>query len=84
MGNATEVKVPTTEIPITETGMYYLWFVICDKNMADAQVHGATVWKNPGGYLPGMMYPFLNFYGLMSLVGPLPSPPHTFCCTPPP
>ncbi|GJP47566.1 hypothetical protein CLOM_g6750 [Closterium sp. NIES-68] len=47
--------------------MYYLWFVICDKNLAGVAVTGTTVWKNPGGYLPGMMMPYLNFYALMSI-----------------
>lgn len=67
MGNDTVVTAAPSEIHITHTGMYYLWFVICDKNLAGVSVKGSTVWKNPGGYLPGMMTPFLSFYGFMSL-----------------
>ena len=48
--------------------MYYLWFAICDKTLTEVSVSGSTVWKNPAGYLPGMMAPFLNFYGFMSAV----------------
>lgn len=66
-GNASVVE-STKEVKVTRTGMYYLWFIICDKNLADVYVTGSTVWKNPMGYLPGMMAPYLNFYGAMSLV----------------
>lgn len=69
-GNDT-VLVPSgltsDEIIITKTGMYYLWFIICDKNLAGVTISGSTVWKNPTGYLPGMMTPFMSFFGLMSL-----------------
>eukprot|EP00271_Cylindrocystis_brebissonii_P009131 TRINITY_DN23798_c0_g1_i1.p1 TRINITY_DN23798_c0_g1~~TRINITY_DN23798_c0_g1_i1.p1 ORF type:complete len:527 (-),score=95.10 TRINITY_DN23798_c0_g1_i1:937-2517(-) len=66
-GNSTHAEASQVEIPITKTGMYYLWYVICDKTLAGVTVSGSTVWKNPGGYLPGMMAPFMTFYGLMSL-----------------
>lgn len=36
-------------ITIEETGMYYLWFVICDEDLASATVRGQTTWKNPTG-----------------------------------
>ena len=33
-----------------KTGMYYLWFVICDtEQLSAATVEGATIWKNPSG-----------------------------------
>eukprot|EP00897_Mesotaenium_endlicherianum_P005253 jgi/Mesen1/4756/ME000242S03931 len=67
IGNDTVAEATGSEIRIDKTGMYYLWYVICDKNLADVSVSGATIWKNPGGYLPGMMAPFLTFYGYMSL-----------------
>mmetsp|Transcript_1135 Transcript_1135/g.2014 ORF Transcript_1135/g.2014 Transcript_1135/m.2014 type:complete len:521 (-) Transcript_1135:1470-3032(-) len=54
-------------VTITDTGMYYLWFVICDPNLAGVTISGQTTWKNPGGYLPGMMASYLPFFGLMSI-----------------
>ena len=39
-------------ITIEETGMYYLWFVICDEDLSSATVRGQTTWKNPTGRLP--------------------------------
>jgi hypothetical protein len=36
-------------ITIEETGMYYLWFVICDDELSAATVRGQTTWKNPTG-----------------------------------
>lgn len=48
--------------------MYYLWFVICDEDLSAAVVRGQTTWKNPTGYLPGMMYPNIKFFGIMSLL----------------
>ncbi|CAI5975723.1 unnamed protein product [Closterium sp. NIES-65] len=68
MGNDSAVEAAASEMHITRTGMYYLWFVICDKNLAEVSVTGGTVWKNPSGYLPGMMTPYLNFFGAMSIV----------------
>ena len=38
-------------ITIEETGMYYLWFVICDDELSAATVRGQTTWKNPTGML---------------------------------
>ena len=70
MGNDTRVEAAHSEVVITDTGMFYLWFVICDKNLGGVSVSGSTVWKNPAGYLPGMMAPLLPFYGLVSLVSP--------------
>ncbi|KAK9909695.1 hypothetical protein WJX75_006282 [Coccomyxa subellipsoidea] len=55
-------------ITIEETGMYYLWFVICDDELSAATVRGQTTWKNPTGYLPGMMLPHIKFFGGMSLL----------------
>ena len=39
-------------ITIEETGMYYLWFVICDAELSAATVSGSTIWKNPTGPRP--------------------------------
>ncbi|GJP36064.1 hypothetical protein CLOM_g20597 [Closterium sp. NIES-68] len=67
-GNDTAVVAAPSEIRIKMTGMYYLWFVICDKSLAGVSVTGTTVWKNPDGYLPGMMAPYLTFYEIMAVV----------------
>lgn len=48
--------------------MYYLWFVVCERELNAVQVAGKTVWKNPNGYLPGAMFPNLKFFGIMSLL----------------
>ncbi len=47
--------------------MYYLWFVVCDPNLAGVEIYGQTTWKNPHGYLPGMMAPNLKFFAWMSV-----------------
>ncbi len=41
-------------ITIEDTGMYYLWFVICDDELSAATVRGQTTWKNPTGANPVM------------------------------
>eukprot|EP00191_Tetraselmis_sp_GSL018_P005499 CAMPEP_0177602268 /NCGR_PEP_ID=MMETSP0419_2-20121207/14763_1 /TAXON_ID=582737 /ORGANISM="Tetraselmis sp., Strain GSL018" /LENGTH=452 /DNA_ID=CAMNT_0019095711 /DNA_START=443 /DNA_END=1801 /DNA_ORIENTATION=- len=57
----------TAVLSIKQTGMYHMWFVTCDPELADATVHGMTTWKNPHGFLPGMMAANLHFFGAMSL-----------------
>lgn len=59
--------LPSKSIQITKTGMYNLYFIHCDLKLNDLVVEGKTIWKNPTGYLPGRMAPFMNFYGFMSL-----------------
>ena len=65
--NQTTAKPFERSIPIQKSGMYYLWFVHCDEELSAATVAGQTVWKNPGGYLPGMMFPHISFFAVMSL-----------------
>lgn len=59
--------LPSKVIPIHKTGMYNLYFIHCDLKLKDLVVEGKTIWKNPTGYLPGRMAPFMIFYGFMSL-----------------
>lgn len=59
--------LPSKSLQITKTGMYNLYFIHCDLKLNDLVVEGKTIWKNPTGYLPGRMAPFMNFYGFMSL-----------------
>lgn len=64
---ASEVAVaPDASCPVRQTGMYHLWFVTCDPSLAALAVEGHTAWKNPGGYLPGMMAPNLPFFFVMT------------------
>uniref|UniRef100_A0A7C9DQL9 GOST seven transmembrane domain-containing protein n=1 Tax=Opuntia streptacantha TaxID=393608 RepID=A0A7C9DQL9_OPUST len=66
-GNDEEAKMVLGTIDINATGMYYLYFVICDPQLQDTVLNGRTVWRNPDGYLPGKMAPLMTFFGLMSL-----------------
>lgn len=68
LGNDTVAEpVVGNGIHIKEKGMYYLWFFICDRELKGVTIRGKTTWKNPTGYLPGMMAPLLPFYGAMSI-----------------
>ena len=60
---AREVTSPGTDaqLRVNSTGMFHLWFLTCDAQLAATQVHGFSMWKNPGGYLPGMMAPMMGF-----------------------
>ena len=66
--NQTVAKPTDRSITIKDSGMYYLWFVNCDEDLSAATVAGQTTWKNPGGYLPGMMYPHITFFAVMTLL----------------
>ncbi len=66
-GNNTEAKVETQDVEINSTGMYYLYFMICNPELKGTLIKGRTVWRNPDGYLPGKMSPLMTFYGFMSL-----------------
>lgn len=66
--NQTIAKPIEHSITIKDSGMYYLWFVNCDEDLSAATVAGETTWKNPGGYLPGMMYPHITFFAVMSML----------------
>ncbi|CAM6101629.1 unnamed protein product [Calypogeia fissa] len=66
-GNEISIDFPTDTIPITKKGMYTLYFVFCEPELQGLTLDGKTIWKNPGGYLPGKMTPLFVFYGIMSL-----------------
>ncbi|XP_020572695.1 transmembrane protein 87A isoform X2 [Phalaenopsis equestris] len=66
-GTNEEATMITQNIPIEKTGMYYLYFMFCDPQLQGLTISGRTVWRNPGGYLPGKMAPLMTFHGLMSL-----------------
>ncbi|KAL1542052.1 transmembrane protein 87B [Salvia divinorum] len=62
-----EAKMDFQTVEINKTGMYYLYFVVCDPQLKGILISGRTVWRNPEGYLPGKMAPMMTFYGFMSL-----------------
>ncbi|KAF9599847.1 hypothetical protein IFM89_001793 [Coptis chinensis] len=66
-GNDRTTVMEATEVVITKTGMYNLFFVSCDPGLRGLVMSGKTLWKNPDGYLPGRMAPLMNFYAIMSL-----------------
>lgn len=66
-GTNEEATMITQNIPIEKTGMYYLYFMFCDPQLVGLTISGRTVWRNPGGYLPGKMAPMMTFHGFMSL-----------------
>ncbi|KAG6549607.1 hypothetical protein Mapa_008585 [Marchantia paleacea] len=66
-GTELEAKFFFTDVNITKTGMYTLYFITCDDRLSGLVVSGKTMWKNPYGYLPGRMAPLMTFYGFLSL-----------------
>ncbi|KAL1191693.1 hypothetical protein V5N11_025845 [Cardamine amara subsp. amara] len=66
-GNKTRVSMSPETVDITKTGMYYVYFVICDPALDGTRIRGRTVWKNPDGYLPGKVVPLMSFFWYMSL-----------------
>jgi len=57
-------------IEIEDTGLYNLWFLSCDPEFQGTKllVSGSSVWKNPTGFLPGMMLPMIPLYGVLCLL----------------
>lgn len=66
-GNEVKAQMSLQQVNITKTGMYTLIFVTCEPELKGLMVEGQTVWKNPMGYLPGRMAPFMSFYAFMAL-----------------
>ncbi|KAK6943275.1 Transmembrane protein GPR107/GPR108-like [Dillenia turbinata] len=66
-GNDEEVTMDPHTVEIDAAGMYNLYFVFCDRKLNGTIIRGRTVWRNPGGYLPGKMAPLMTFFGSMSL-----------------
>lgn len=66
-GNNQEAKMNTVSVDINSTGMYYLYFMFCDRQLEGTIIRGRTVWRNPEGYLPGKMAPLMTFFGIASL-----------------
>lgn len=66
-GNSLSTTMQSSDVDITKTGMYNLFFISCDPNLKGLMIRGKTVWKNPDGYLPGRMAPLMTFYIFMIL-----------------
>ncbi|KAJ9687343.1 hypothetical protein PVL29_016006 [Vitis rotundifolia] len=66
-GKSLSTSMANSEVPITKTGMYNLFFISCDPKLKGLVMNGKTLWKNPDGYLPGRMAPLMKFYVYMSL-----------------
>lgn len=66
-GNHLSVRLDDEVVRVTKTGMYNMFFISCDPKLRGLTMSGKTIWRNPGGYLPGRMAPLMNFYVLMSL-----------------
>ncbi|KAK4254361.1 hypothetical protein QN277_009757 [Acacia crassicarpa] len=66
-GKSLTTNLNYTEVSITKTGMYNLFFVACNPKLKDMVMSGKTIWKNPDGFLPGRMAPLKKFYVFMTL-----------------
>lgn len=66
-GKSLSTSMANSEVPITKTGMYNLFFISCDPKLKGLVMNGKTLWKNPDGYLPGRMAPLMKFYVYTSL-----------------
>ncbi|XP_034702573.1 transmembrane protein 87B [Vitis riparia] len=66
-GKSLSTSMANSEVPITKTGMYNLFFISCDPKLKGLVMNGKTLWKNPDGYLPGRIAPLMKFYVYMSL-----------------
>lgn len=64
--NYLSTQMEAQEVHISKTGMYNLFFISCDPKLRGLMMSGKTIWKNPGGYLPGRMAPLMTFYVFMS------------------
>ena len=56
-----------TRVSVVRSGVHYLLLASCDLQTGSVLVSGHTTWLNPYGYLPGELYPFLPFFGALSL-----------------
>lgn len=56
------------EFKVDKSGVHYLLFSSCDPATGKVLIDGSTLWMNPYGFLPGELYHFMPFYGVMSLM----------------
>jgi hypothetical protein len=66
--SSSETASHTRRWNVTTSGIYYLFMVNCNiRSERQVSITGTVTWMNPYGYLPGEQYPFLPFYGVLSL-----------------
>lgn len=53
---------------VKSTGPHIMIISNCDPNVGEVIVSGVGEWMNPFGYLPGRVYGFLPFYGVMCII----------------
>jgi len=53
---------------VTKSGIYYLYFVLCDGADDSLTLEGTCSWENPYGYLPGDVYLKLPMSGVFTLL----------------
>ena len=64
--NASEARL-SQRVRIRSSGMHYLLLSSCDAKTGIVRFSGQTIWRNPHGHLPGELYFFLPFFGLLTL-----------------
>ena len=52
---------------IKQSGVHYLLLSSCEPHTGVVRFSGRTEWRNPHGYLPGELYPFLPFFGMLTI-----------------
>ena len=48
---------------VRQSGVHYLVLSSCDLRTGTVTFSGQTTWRNPHGYLPAELFPFLPFFG---------------------
>lgn len=52
---------------VKQSGIHYLLLSSCEPRTGSVRFSGRTEWRNPHGYLPGELYPYLPFFGILTL-----------------
>eukprot|EP01130_Rhizamoeba_saxonica_P018990 TRINITY_DN9711_c0_g1_i1.p1 TRINITY_DN9711_c0_g1~~TRINITY_DN9711_c0_g1_i1.p1 ORF type:complete len:492 (+),score=71.33 TRINITY_DN9711_c0_g1_i1:18-1493(+) len=47
---------------ISNSGVWYLFLAHCDEDFDTMLIEGSTEWRNPFGYLPGQIFPYLPLF----------------------
>ncbi|CAA7029772.1 unnamed protein product [Microthlaspi erraticum] len=60
-----EAKMLPETVIVNKTGLYDIYFLICDKDLEGTTVTGRSMWRSPGGYLSAKDAPLLTFIGVI-------------------
>jgi hypothetical protein len=63
--NQSEAAV-SQRVLIKASGVHYLLLSSCEPRTGEVRFSGQTTWRNPHGFLPAELYPFLPFFGFMT------------------